>query len=406
MYYYLTSQVQRTIIDELRRYWSYHPKYKDELVDNIQGKYSFEERPQHGIVVLNSSANQVQLAPDNFQGTIESYINLAHVPGYSGVSIEWVRENHIAIQKNGGVFPLHPGIYYIDLCDANGRPTDKEFYVDPLLNVFDETVAKISPTQYQLLNQSYLQGTLKLWLMPGSIPLVEGINYTSDPETGLITLLTPVDDPDVDFLSADYKYVGESTGPWKINEERALIEPLRGVTLSFGRRVTPGDRLAVVVGEKRGLSALEYGGRWELNLDIQVVSRDPTSQREILDQSMMHLWVMARPRLSTDGVEILSISSGGESEETYDDNADDYYYTANFSMTIQTDWAVRVPVSICVGRVSPESIQVTDMAASMTDEQVVSVQNNFRLLERLGLQPQDPYLLGRVGRYRTFEMLR
>ena len=39
IYYFLTQQIQRKFIGELRNYWSYHPKYKD-IVEHIQGKYS------------------------------------------------------------------------------------------------------------------------------------------------------------------------------------------------------------------------------------------------------------------------------------------------------------------------------------------------------------------------------
>lgn len=408
MYYFLTEQIQRIFIQELRQYWSYHPKYKDDLVDNIQGKYSFQERPQHGIVLLNSSGNQVQLAADNFQGTIESYVTLAHVEGFSGLSIEWVRENSIAVQNNQGVFPLQAGIYFIELCDQYGNPSDKEFFIDPLLFVRDETPMQVTPTQFQLLNGKYLDGTLKLYQMPGNVELYEGINYTADPETGVINLIIPFTEPE-DFLSADYRYPSDTTGPWKIEENRALTEPLPGVVMAFGRRVTAGDRLAVVVTEKRSISALEYGGRWDFSMDVQVISRDPLSQREILDQSMLYLWSIARPRLSTQGIEISSVNAGGETEEVYDDNADDYFYNANFSIQVQTDWAIRVPVSIGLRRILPESPDLAKLAASLNGEELAQLQNNFVLLEKLGLRPQDPFLTGkegRVGRYRTFEMIR
>lgn len=407
MYYFLTSQIQRVFIGELRQYWSYHPQYKD-LVDNIQGKYSFKERPQHCIVVMNSSGNQVQLAADNFQGTVESYVTLAHVETYPGLSIEWIREDSVAIQNNQGLFPLAAGIYFIELCDAHGNPTDKEFYIDPLLFVRDETVMRVNATQFQLLNGKYLDGTLHLYQMPGNLELYEGINYTADPTTGIITLMFPLTESE-DFLSADYRYPAASTGPWTIQEDRALTEPLPGVVLAFGRRVTPGDRLAVVVSEKRGISALEYGGRWDLSVDFQVGSRDPISQREILDQTMLYLWAVARPRLSTQGIEISAVNAGGESEESYDDNAEDYFYNASFSVQIQTDWAIRVPVSIGLRRVMPQSPDLAALAAGLSPEELGQLQNNMVLLEKLGLQPQDPFLTGkegRVGKYQTFETIR
>lgn len=411
MYYFLTQQIQRVFIEELRNYWSYHPKYKD-IVEHIQGKYSFRERPQFGIVLKNSSGNQVQLAADNFQGYVHSYVYLANVEGKPGLSIEWVKENSIAVQNNGGVFPTAPGIYYVDFCDANGNPTDEAFFLDPLLEVVDETLLKINDTQYQLQKGAFLTGTLRLYRMPGNIQLYEGVNFTVDAATGEVTL---IDNPlsEGDFLSADYKVPGETTGPWKVMENRALTEPIPGAVLAFGRRVTPGDRLAVVVQETRSISAMEYGGRWDLTLDVDVVARDPLAQREILDQTSLYLWATARPRLSTAGIEILSINMGGETEEVYDENADDWFYNASFSLQLQTDWSIHVPLGICIRGVEPggglplshtgpSQAPLTppfiEQIGGLTDEEIAKIQDNIKAMANLGLrQTFDPWYAGKSG---------
>ena len=411
MYYFLTQQIQRVFIDELRNYWSYHPRYQD-IVDHIEGKYSFRERPQYGIVLKNSSGNQVQLAADNFQGYVHSYIYLANVEGKPGLSIEWVKENSIAIQNNGGVFPSAPGIYYVDFCDANGNPTDQAFYLDPLLEVLDETVLKINDTQYQLQNGGFLAGTLRLYRMPGNTQLYEGTNYNVDTVTGEITLLDDLIGDD-DFLSADYKVPGETTGPWPVMENRALTEPIPGAVLAFGRRVTAGDRLAVVVQGKRSISAMEFGGRWDLTLDVDVIARDPLAQREILDQTSLYLWSTARPRLSTAGIEILSINMGGETEEVYDENADDWFYNASFSLQLQTDWSIHVPLGICIRGVEPGGGPPLDLTGpsqapltppfieqigGLTDEQIAQIQDNIQAMANLGLsQTFDPWYAGKSG---------
>ncbi len=175
MYYYLTQQIHREFVGELRKYWSFHPKYKD-LVDHIQGKYSFRERPQYGIIIKNSSGNQVQLAADNFVGHTHSYLYKADVNGYPNLSIEWVRENAVAIQNNNGVFPSLPGIYYIDFCDANGNPTDKAFYIDPLLNIVDETLLQVDALDYQISLCSFVPGTRNLFQLHSKLNLYDGAN--------------------------------------------------------------------------------------------------------------------------------------------------------------------------------------------------------------------------------------
>ena len=408
MYYFLTEQIQRRFVWELRQYWQYHPRYQD-IVNNIHGKYSFRERPQFGIVLKNSAGNQVQLAADNFQGHVHSYVYLAHIEGKPNLSIEWVRENGLAIQQNGGFFPSPPGIYYVDFCDQYGNPTDQEFYVDPLLDVLDETLLQINATQYQLQQGKFLDGTLRLYRMPGNIRLYEGANYTADPLTGEVTLIDELG-PD-EFLSADYRCPGETTGPWRVQENRALVEPIPGCVLAFGRRVTAGDRLAVVVQEKRQISALEYGGRWDLTLDVDVIARDPLSQREILDQTSLYLWATARPRLSSEGIEIVSISMGGETEEAYDENADDWYYSASFSLQLQTDWLIHVPLGIVIrgiepgggAPIAPGQAPLTppfiEQIAGLSDEEIAQIQTNFRLVSGLGLRaPWDPFYVGKLGR--------
>ena len=51
----------------------------------------------------------------------------------------------------------------------------------------------------------------------------------------------------------------------------------------------------------------------------------------------MFLWATLRPSLIDEGIDLMEISMGGESEEVYDENADDYFYNSSISMTVQTE---------------------------------------------------------------------
>ena len=50
------------------------------------------------------------------------------------------------------------------------------------------------------------------------------------------------------------------------------------------------------------------------------------------------------------------MSLGGEGEEVYDDNADDYFYTASMSLSIQADWFIYFPLVIPLLRSNLEGV--------------------------------------------------
>ncbi len=416
-YNFLTAQIQRLFVEEMRKFWQYDPKYNGisqnvcgSLNEHIKGRMGDRERGQIALVVKVGSGNPTPLAPDRFQGHVMSYAYVAHVEGKPGLALEWIREDYVAIQKNSGIFPSPPGVYFLELCDRYGNASDKEFFIDPMLTVRDETPLMFQPTQYQLSQGKFIKGSLRVYRMPGNLQLYEPVNYTSDPSTGIITVLEELEDDE--FLSVDYRYGAPSQGPYCLEEERALVEPLPGVVLAFGRQIVPGDRLAVVVDDTRDLTALEYGGRWDISVDFDVIARDVNTQREILDKTVLYVDAVLRPRLSSMGIEILTMSLGGESEEPYDDNADDYFYMGNFSIQVQTDWSIHVPLGITLAHIEPGSPTAGPVGpkvppylqtlAGLSDEEIASIQYKQKILASLGLRlwgPRDPFYTGRVGRY-------
>lgn len=391
MYYQLTSALKRRMILELRRYWASHPRFTD-LVDNIQGKYAFTERPQHGIIVKTGSASKVNLSSDNFQGTVYSHCTLTLIDNYAGTAIEWVREDPYAIQKHKG-FPEKAGIYYIELTE------DNEFYVDPLLDVYRERLQRLSDTQFQLQNKP-LDGTLRVYEMPSNLVLYKDTNYTFDETTNILTLNTPL--PEQLSLSVDYRYPIESRGPFPIKPNFANRTAIEGCVLAFGRRCKKGDRMAVVISSYREPVALEYGGRWELSLDFDIIARDVFAQQEISDSTVMYLWAVARSYFVREGINITDVSLGGESEEAYDQTGDDYYYMSSFSMSVETDWSVHVPLTARIRRVLPEALSENETAAGMTDDQLATetLETRLKVVDEMGLRElSDPYFLGRGANF-------
>lgn len=336
MYAFLTAATKRRFIQELRDFWAIHPRYPN-LADNIQGKYSFAERPQFGIIVKSGSASKIQFSPDNFMGAVKSYVAPARLPGFTGISVEWVREDSLAIQANGGRFPSPPGVYYCEMT------ADNQYHIDPLLEVSDERVTMVTDTEGVLPRVPY-PGSLRLYEVPSNRPLTLGVDYTVGADGVTIYLRTPLGNRHA--LSSDYRYPGESSGPWTITgPDTAYNRPIPGCVLVFGRRYFKGDRFAVVVSGVREDAYQEYGGKWELSLDLDVIARDPDAQADIADHTAMFLWATLRPKLIDQGVDIQDVSMTGESEEIYDENADDYFYNSSLSLTVQTDWSLQAPLT-------------------------------------------------------------
>lgn len=412
MYAVLSENIKRRMILELREFWARDPKYKDTLTPNIQGKYSFEERPQQAIILKSSSSSPIQFSADHYQGMVVSYVHLAKVAATNaagatpfGSSIEWVKEDSRAIQSNSGVFPSAMGIYYIEVrretMDWQGVPGEYlVFYVDPLLGVIDEQPTFIDPRTYDLNNGSFHPGSLVVYELPGNIPLYEGINYSADPLTGRITLVEPL--PSRTALSVDYRYAGTSTGPFLVEENGSNHTAIPGVVLAFGRRAYEGDIMAVVVTDRREEQAREYGGRWEMSLDFDVMARDVHAQGEITDRTLSYMYAELRDRLSFEGIEISEVSSGGEAEEVYDENGDDYFYTASLSMSVMTDWAIHVPLGAAISRVLPGTLTQDKIASGMSPDQIGTTGTASGILatDNLGLVAvQDPWFRDRSKNY-------
>lgn len=411
MYYVLSEALKWRLIKELREFWSKDPKYKDSLTPNIQGKYSFEERPQQAIIMKGGSATPLRFSADNFQGTVVSYCSLFRVSGKQGTSIEWVREDARALQKNGAVFPSFPGIYYIEVRKEpyEWRGVTKDslvFYVDPLLSVIDERPSPdpMDPRSYTLNQGSYHPGSLVVYEMPGNLPLYEGINYSADPTTGKITLVRPL--PSKTTLSTDYRYAGASTGPFPVEENGANNTAIPGVVLAFGRRAFEGDVMAVSVFDRREEAAREFGGKFDMSVDFEIMARDVYAQGEITDRTLMFLETELRDRLSFEGIEFESVSNGGEGEEVYDENGDDYFYTASLSLSIQTDWAIQIPLGPALSRVLPGTVGEDQIASALDADQIATMgtPSGIRGTDQLGLQVvEDPWFRDKT---RNFEMIR
>jgi hypothetical protein len=347
------------------------------------------------------------LSADHFQGTVVAYCFLTKVYGQNGTSIEWVRENGVAIRNNNGVFPSAAGVYYIEVREEvisyRGEDVEKlVFYVDPLLEVIDERPTMLDPLLYEVSAGSFHPGSIQVYEMPGNILLYNGLNYTADATTGRITMASPL--PPNTYLSVDYRHTGTSTGPFPLPENGANTEAIPGVVLAFGRRAYAGDIMAVVVTARREEVAREFGGRWEMSMDLDIMARDVYAQGEITDKTLMYLYTEARERLSREGIEITQVSMGGEAEEIYDENGDDYFFTASLSLSVMTDWAIHAPLGRTLNRAVAYTVAEAKMVAGLSNDDLATMGSPTGLVatDNLGLVAvSDPWFRDRNPQLRS-----
>lgn len=383
MYFYLISSLKRRLIEELKDSFSRHPLYK-KIVPFIQNKYAFDERPQYGIVVKGSSANMVRLSGDNYLGVVSSHVMLAYIGQDPAYPLEWIREDINVVRSAEGVFPTRPGVYFMEILKAPEHAQEfGTFILDPQYTVTDEPVLRFLSgieTEAQL-QEVPLPGTLRLW-ENGRILLVEGTDYTVDWDTGALTILQRMA-PNT-TLTADYRTAGPSIGPveyqWNISDSKTLP----GVVLAFGKRGQVGDKVAVVVYQDRVDAALAYGGKTELSFEMDVISRDPNQMEEIVDHAWM-TFLIRKPVLEYEGIEIVEQSDGGENEEAYDETGDENYSNASISIQLRADWEIHVPLPLTISKVTStnsegSSTLVGDLPSTLffaTAPTLVDRNNNF-----------------------------
>lgn len=342
MFYRITDDLARRTIEVLRRYWAGHPRYPDL---QVQGKYSFEERPQRGIVVKVGGANHQAVSADNFQGVVLSRTHLTTHPNHPGRFVDWVREDDHAVLANKGLMPSPPGIYWINAVRQEDRMVA---YVDALLDREREVLKRTGPSLYRFASPP-VPGSTRLWVEPG-YPLATPEDYELVLDAGRPTGEVRVKSSLLPgaVLRADYRYYAGERPPFELREKQANWQAIPGVVVCVGTRIEPGDVVGVVVEPVRRPAALEYSGRWEVSLDIDVFARDVHDQRELADATAMHLMAVVRSWWSDEGIEILSVGINGEGEETYDENGDDYFYTANLGMTCLTEWYAHFPLDLTI----------------------------------------------------------
>ena len=355
---WLTNATKKRIIREIRKILYGHPRYRADS-NNVQNKYGFDERPQRGVIVSGTSADRVRLSADNYVGRVSSFLMQAPVENFPGTTVEWVRENTALMEefsRKRDVFPSPPGVYVLEVQSLpdEARRIPGQFTILPILTVPDEPLvvfATEADGEAQLTHEDVYPGSVRLWL-EGRRPLKVGVDYSVDHETGLVTFLKPT--PIGMTVFADYRYQVERQGPFPFQREAADLTAIPGAVIAFGDRAQECDKLAIVVSEGRSESAEVYGGKFEVHFDLTAFSRD-AEDREKMSDFIVASVLERQNQLGFEGLELLDVSPGGESEEIYVPEIDDYYYDGAIALGIRVDWEVYVPLPIEVFRVEQTS---------------------------------------------------
>jgi len=350
---WLINATKKRVIKELRKILYDHPRYRSDS-ENVTNKYSFEERPQRGIIVNSASADRVRLSADNYVGRLSSFCMLAPVENAPGTTIEWVRENFNVLERvspRRDVFPAPSGVYNIlvNSVPDEARKVPGEFVVEPLLTEINEpliTFTSSGDKEAQISRRNLYPGSVRLWL-DGRRALVPGTDFITDYETGEVTFLKET--PTGGVIYADYRYVMPTQGPFHYEREQVNLDAVPGVVIAFGDRPQECDKQCVVVTDERTDVAEVYGGKYEVAFELIVFARDAEDREKLADYVIVKV-LEIQNSLGFEGLELLDIAPGGENEEVYNSDTDEYYYETTVSLSLRVDWEVYVPLPITVIR--------------------------------------------------------
>lgn len=320
---------------------------------------------------------------------LHSFVQLSTYKNAPGTTIEWVRENSAYLRKlssKSDIFPTIPGAYLIEIkkIPDESRQIPGEFTVDPILTVVQEPLITFTTSQdkeAQLSHPGAYPGSLQLWL-DGRHALIEGTDYTIDYDTGEIVFLQDVTTGDI--IYADYRYTTPKQGPFNFRLEQFDVTAIPGAVLAFGDRAEKGDQQVVVVSDTRVETARIFGGKFETNFELLVFSRDSEDRGKMSDFVITQI-LEIQNIMGFEGLELLDISPGGESEEVYNAVIDDYYYDSPVSVSFRVDWETHVPLPLNISRASIVSKEQEQKVGYLSSEAVVDLIRTGRMSEIVGI---------------------
>ena len=350
---WLTNATKRRIIKEIKEILYSHPRYREDS-ENVQNKFAFDERPQRGVIVNGTSGDRVALSADNYMGRLSSFCMLTPVAGHPNTTVEWVRENFNVLEgfsPNRNVFPTPPGAYTFSVTrlpdEARNIPGLVE--VSPNLTVFGEYILTFpdSGTLKGMISRTNIYpGSVRLWLNKRTA-LIPDVDFTVDYETSEITFLKAT--PTGSVLTADYRYTLPTQGPFEFRKEEFNVSILPGVVIAFGDRCQDCDKFDIVITSERTDVADVYGGKFEINFDLIAFSKDSEDREKMSDYIIMKI-LERQNQLGFEGLQLLNVNPGGENEDVFNQETDEYFYESSIALGYRVDWSIYKPLPVVIWR--------------------------------------------------------
>lgn len=287
--------------------------------------------------------NNSRVVPDKVDGK-NKQVTLSAVLPNSNIEISyWFR--NLAPQ----------GVYQVEITGGDPIINKWEFTVDALLDkedVFTEQ-ADGTETSFSTTFSPIYKGSLKIYENKNLMEELkednsnaESADFIADYDSGIITFIkTPYPVLKNANVIARYRVKGNTTGPFLIpNSNYANNTAIPGIVLAFGRGISLGDKHYVVIHKERVIAALEYSGKWETSISMDVYAKDSVKVEEIIDLSTSYLNTYRKEQLDEEGIYLVDVNFGGESEEVFCEGTGDLYYKGSVDYNFLTEWIMHKPV--------------------------------------------------------------
>lgn len=374
MYLNSKTAVKNRILSELEDLFKGHPHFSGVTISN---KYADVERGKEAIIITGASVEPVILQANHHVADHFTYCFLAPKVGKPGYLINWIREDSFAVAA-GKI--AKPGFYFLtvtSVLDVDG--TQAEVYLDPLYRIDNEIlvenatgyeisfILKHFPIEYVDASDSSLE-VFDATRTP--LKLLDGMHYTYDNTNGKVTFTSQI--VKGAKVTANYRYVADPVGPFKVDPLSAHNEIIPGVIVSFGEYFMKGDQQIVAVTKTREFAAEILGGRFLISLSIDIFAQDPEESSKLSELVMSFLWDKGRDRLANEGVMIENVTNTGETQDLENETAQEFYFGDSMDLTISTEWERYIPYLIYLKKIN---LYDPPSTPDMTDEEVALLDN-------------------------------